>query len=180
MLIWFLATALAATPTHPVTVEGGMTEFAGSDLAAGGGVYGRVAVHVKQFSADIGIREGYLAGADRMVGSITIGARYSLAKGPYFRAAFLHHHETPFELAKRFPVATTMGTLSGISHRSGGELGVGFEVPLVAHALQGRMGLNFDVAVGAFPDRGGSAVYVFLQQGFTFDVGKRRGESEPL
>jgi hypothetical protein len=174
MLALLVAAALANPPTHPVTLEGGLMQAVSSE-SLGAGVYGRVSAALGSHVAlDVGIREGYLPGVQRTLGAVTAGVRYLPNKGPYVRAGFLHHHETPGELAKRFPVQTTLGSLSGISHRSGAELAVGADLPILQEGYGGRLGVNLELSVGAFPDPAGSAVYVFLQQGFTIDAGKRR------
>lgn len=178
MLALLIAGALAGRPTHPVTLEGGLMQALSME-SLGVGVYGRAsAVLGQRVVVDVGTREGYLSGVQRTLGAVTAGVRYVPAKGPYFRAGFLHHHETPWALAKRFPVETALGSLSGISHRSGAELCVGTDIPVLQDGYNGRLGANLELAVGAFPDPGGSAVYVFLQQGFTVDVGKRRAVAE--
>lgn len=172
MFAILLASALAA-PTHPVTLEAGLFEAASSQ-SLGAGVYSRVTGHLgSHWGLDVGLREGYLVGLRRTLGAVTAGVRYDA--GPlYVRGGILHHHETPIELAKRFPVQTALGTHSGISHRTGAELSVGGDIPIVQQGYGGRLGVNLEVSVGGFPDPAGSAVYVFLSQAWTLDIGPRR------
>jgi hypothetical protein len=174
MLALLVATTLAAPPTHPVTLAGGMMQ-AVSAASLGAGVHGRLSVALgSHVVVDVGLREGYLPGVQRTLGAVSAGVRYVPNIGPYVRAGFLHHHETPWALAKRFPVQTTLGSLAGISHRSGAELAIGADIPILQQGYGGRLGMNFEVSVGAFPDPVGSAVYIFVQQGFTIDSGRRR------
>jgi len=177
MLTLLASLALAATPTHPVTLDGGLFQTVATD-SYGAGVYGRATAHLSDhWSIDAGLREGYLARVQGTLGAVTAGVRYTPGRGPSVRMGFLHHHETPWALAKRFPVQTALGSLSGISHRSGLELGIGADIPMLQRGYEGRLGGTLELSVGAFPDPAGASVFVFLQQGFSVDVGKRRRQT---
>lgn len=177
MFSLLLATAFAASPAHPVTLSAGLTELAGAN-AWGAAATGSVRVNLRPLRVDVGMREGYLAGSERALGAVTAGVSLPIGRrGPTVRVGFLHHHETPWAIAKRYPLQTALGSHSGIQHRTGLELGLGGEWPVLQRGYDGRLGLGLQASVGLFPDAGGSTAFVMLQQTLTVGVGRRREES---
>ncbi len=174
-MLALLLLPLALAADFPVTLVGGYGASAAPGSYGGflqGGIVawpGRSPVGL-----DVSAREGLFTADTRMVGTIDAGARWQAAGPLYLRGGFAHHHETPIAMAKEHPIATTLGSLPGIGHRSGLGAGVGIDVPIDYPALQERLGLVIELSVSAFPDRNGPPVYVFLEQAWTIDAGKRR------
>lgn len=175
MLTLLLAAAgFAAAPDYPVTLYGGLGGSVGPP-SMGGYAVGRAIFYPPRspVGVEFGGREGYFVRDQRTVGGIAIQARAPL--GPAFlRGGFLHHHEVPWDLASAHPVQAGLGSLEGIRHRSGLELGGGVDLTLPERLLDDRLGIVLDLSVSAFPDDHGPVVYVCLEQGWTIDVGPKR------
>ena len=144
---------------------------------SGAGVAGRVIYNPSpRLGVEVGTREAVVVPNDRVTGTILVLGRYKF--GPaYLAAGFAHSHETPLELAKAQPVAATFGGLEGIEHRSGFEVGAGFDAPL--SMIGDRWGVTGALTMTAFPDAVGTPLYANAELGLSFDVGtltRNRGE----
>lgn len=168
--MWFLLAQLALAAT-PVTLTAGLGAAAGPPSLGGYGAL-HVAWNLGAFGAEIIGREGLYAADPRAVGALVFGARFT--RGPaYVRAGFLHHHETPLASFAEAPLRSLIGSGEGIRHRSGLEIGGGLDLPVPERLLDDRLGFVLDLGVGAFPDPQGPHVYVFLEQGWSIDLGRR-------
>ena len=183
MLTLLAAAAFAGAP-YPLTLIGGYggglgpaTEADG--LSAGGFVEGHAVFWAKK--APVGIelsnKEGIFAGDTRVLGGLELCARIAPKSGPWFiDAGFAHNHETPYETALENPIYAMIGSASGIRHRTGFVAGFGVDAMIPERTLGDRLGVQVALTVAAFPDRSGPPVYVMLEQGFTFDIGKPRAQ----
>jgi hypothetical protein len=166
-LLAITATEATAAPyEHRVTLVGGVAGL-GSAPSVGGGVDGRVWLAGQRAALEVGMREQYATGEDRMVGAIFAGARVSVGEGPFaWRLGFAHNHETPIDVVLEEPVQSTLGTAEGIVHRSGAEVGLAWSRAVTPALLAGselgeRLGVNADLGVAGFPDKGGPQVYAY-------------------
>ena len=64
---------------------------------------------------------------DRHVSSIGILGRYPADDGPFFALGAAHHHELPWSSYLDDPLAGALATHTGITHRTGFELGGGWD-----------------------------------------------------
>lgn len=180
-LAWaVLGVALAGSEGRPATVQGGLGGGVGPALASGAsaGGYGVARVVLwpqgTRFGLEFGGAEGYFANDGRTLGHITIGARWSRDAPPYVRAGFVHHHETPLDVALGDPLGAMFGSAVGIRHRAGAEVAFGLDVPIAREWLDERLGLAIELSVAAFVDRQGPPMYVLLEHTVSFDVGRQR------
>jgi hypothetical protein len=72
------------------------------------------------------------------------------------------------------PVLSAIGSAEGIGHRSGLELALGYDLPVLPQQADGRLGVFGEAAAGWFPDDVGPHTYLFFELGMTVDVGRRR------
>lgn len=182
MLALLLGAARAADPWAPpvwfiagVGAEVGLADAPGG----GGGVNGGVGVSLAPSARDaVGLearlREGWVSGETRQIGGIGFIVRYPSRPGPYGFVGFAHHHESAIADALARPVATALGIDDAITHRTGFEVGAGWDFPspqpddpVLARVLP-RAALTAVV----LPDRGGPPVYVLLEGGFRVGVGR--------
>jgi hypothetical protein len=179
------AVASAASPAYPVTLTGGLgaglgpTNNADQPFAppsAGGFGDGHLVIYPghSPVGIDISSRDGYFVSDGRMLGGIALEARVPTATGLYFTGGFVHHHETPMDVAKGAPMGSMMGSANGIRHRSGLGLGLGYDLVVPDRTLDDRLGIAFDLSGAVFPDDNGPAVYGFFETAVTLDLGKRR------
>lgn len=122
-------------PAFRLWLDGGLA----GDLGAGGveveggfGVTGGVGVAL---TTDPARGPGILVQArevvnnldQRHVSSIGVLARYPADDGPYLALGLAHHHELPWSLYVAAPLPAALATHTGITHRTGAELGVGWD-----------------------------------------------------
>ena len=77
-------------------------------------------------------REGYALVDQRIITQLTLGAQIWGRLGitrPYARLGFIHQHEESLAVAAEDPATVVLGIGDGIRHRTGGELGVGLDIP---------------------------------------------------
>lgn len=174
MFLLLLSFALAAPPTAPVTMMGGL---GGVGAAGDGGVtgVGHLVVNLGSFGLEAGGREGWAFADGRELGNIFLGARYHLPRDFHLRVAFSHNHEVPGDVLFADPVGSLSGTASGIRHRSGVEVGVGWSYRNVGRLpfdWLDWLGAWTEASVQLFPDASGPRAYVLLEYGLSFDVGR--------
>jgi len=163
---------------YRVTLLGGPAGLAGPP-SLGGGVEGRAWLAGERGAIEVGARELYTSEDERMVGAIFAGARVAIGELPlYWRLGFAHNHETPMNLVLESPVGAVAGTLEGIRHRSGAEVGLAWSrlvtpALLDGSALGDRLGVNADLGFAAFPDDKGPHFYVYGGAQLTVGLGER-------
>lgn len=163
MLNVLVAAALCAAPSvvsSPPTVEskprweifsafsGGLllSSRAGAASSRLGVSYQANAVAVPELQVFLGVAPV----ADVVSTGIRMGARFQLPREgvrPYGYVGFAHNHETPIGNALQAPLPILTGlSEQGVTHRTGGEAGVGivYDFPKIrAGSLAGRAGLRF-------------------------------------
>lgn len=183
LVLALLSPARADEPTlgpYRFLLHGGVGALAGTpspygdSATAGGGVVGRLVVHQGRWGFELAERAELAAADAREVGALFVGGRVALSGPMYARVGFSHHHEVPLELAKAYPMQAALGSLSGIRHRSGLELGLGGTLQLEEAILEDRLGVSADVGASIFPDDLGPRAYFFADAGVTLHVGKKR------
>jgi len=170
----------SASPDFPVTLIVGLGASLGpaglsgsGGLSGGGDGAGRILVHYRKVALDLGARTGLDANDLREVTGISAGLRWSPGR-PYLRLGFVHFHETPWDVLKAQPVMATLGSAVGIRHRSGGELALGVQAPVLPVETHQRFGAYAEAAVMAFPDDSGPPLYGGVELGLCYAVGKDR------
>ena len=120
-------------------------------------------------------KQGWAFADGRELGNIFLGARYHLPRDFHLRVAFSHNHEVPGDVLFADPVGSLSGTASGIRHRSGVEVGVGWSYRNVGRLpfdWLDWLGAWTEASVQLFPDASGPRAYVLLEYGLSFDVGR--------
>ena len=173
--------AVTAAGPYPTTLVGGLgaagsspSPFGAGGPGAGGYAVGRLVLGARRVAFEAAAREGVVTADTRTVGALFGGARVGLGRGLYARGGFAHNHEVELALAESNPVSASLGSLPGIRHRSGAELGAGWVLRLEDAALDDRLGVGFDVATSVFPDANGPVVYGFAEASVLIGVGRRR------
>lgn len=183
MCLTLIGLALAGDPgDYRFGLVGGLGGGAGSPSPFGDGapsavgyVTGRLLVQGDRASAEFGAREGWASADSRSVGNLFFGARVPMGDKIYLRVGFAHNHEVEQALAVAAPVEAALGSLSGIRHRSGAELGLGAVLPIEERQLGDRPGVGADLGLVAFPDEHGPRAYAFVDVSVIIGVGARRG-----
>lgn len=187
-----LPEARAGTPEHPVWL-GGMVDFGAgvgeSDSSGpGGGFQGFIGAEVgrvpsRSFGLEGRIGEGGWGGASagqtiplRMVGNIDVDVRYPAGSGPFAFVGFAHHHELPADDAVDHVGGAIAATYKGITHRTGFELGAGWDVaaPFPDSAFGSRIRPTARLNVVILPDGVAPPVYLVGNLGLTVGLGKAR------
>ncbi len=188
MLFTTLLTGLAlASPVpqpYPLTLAGGFggsggpTNYVAADGPAtyGAFVSGRAILRLGNWALEGATREGFFYEDERIVGAIFLGGRAAFENGNFFRVGGAHNHETPLAIAETDWVATTLGTLEGIRHRTGLEVGVGRLWVLQDDYFNQRVSLGVDFAISGLFDPNGPPAYAFLGIEGTVGVWERSGE----
>ena len=176
-MLLLVTAALAARPTDfPATLVGGI---AGTYAAPDGGTglaNGYLLVHFDRFTFQAGAGEGWGGPPSRHIGHVFVGGRV-YSERSYLRVGFLHHHETAQDLFLEDWAKVLTGGSEGIDHRSGVELGVGFDYQwrdLDDNAFFRRWQTDLDLSVGWLPLSKGPPLYVGLEISQGIHVGKRR------
>lgn len=190
-MIGFLLVGLAlaepgALPPYPVLLTGGLGGGAASPSPFGDGggsweghVHGRIGLCGPRTALEFGVREGMATQDLRSLGGIFVGARWAMVPGVDLRAGFAHHHEVEYALARSEPVLAVLGSLDGIRHRSGAELGLSLRATVPDRALKDRLGGGVDLSAVVFPDEGGPRAYGFIDLSVHVAAGARRGGTTP-
>ncbi len=181
MILLFVTAALAGSGDYRLAGSGGLGGGVGTPSSYGDGApsasgyaVGRLLLQGERAALELGGREG-VAGQDlRSWGGLFVGARTPLGERLYGRVGFAHHHEVELSLAQENPLQAALGSLPGIRHRSGAELGLGALLPVEERMLDDRLGVGGDLSVVVFPDALGPRVYGFLELNVTVGLGQRR------
>lgn len=125
--------------------------------------------------ADVGGRMGLLAGPFREVTGVNVALRARFGEYFFARGGFAHQHETPWKDYLAAPFSHTLGSGTGIGHRSGVDAGLGWQWTLPSVSTSG---VHVSVAaIGTwFPDRVGPPVYLLAETLLTIDLGKKPAE----
>jgi hypothetical protein len=175
MLLMLAMVAAAASPEDPrVWVGAGLAGGVGAASVPGGGggaaVYAGVSL-AKDPRHGLGlfakVREGVFSGDLREIGNIGGGLRYPAGVGPWVAVGFAHNHEALVSEFLQEPVQVTAGISSLLTHRTGAELGLGwdFAPPFPDSRFGHRFSVTTDVAATWFPDKGGPPVYALAEVG---------------
>lgn len=198
MLIVLLSAALAASPVEGTPTDGApASESAGAPqdarvwvgAALGGGVGadelpgggGSAAVEVgvrlgreprRSLGLVAGVREVLISEPVRNIGNIRVLVQYPTGTGPHVQVGFSHSHESLIDDYLAHPVAVTAGVHETLTHRTGFEVGAGwdFAPPFPKHRV--TAGLRPTAAVNAlvYPDHGGPHAYVLAEVGVRFGL----------
>lgn len=180
LLLSSLASANDESRTHvEAGAFGGAGAGAGSGASAVGGFMAGVNVWIgpqdkNGIALDFQAREGLASDDLRTMGGLYASARWPGRPGPFLSLGFAHHHETSWELAKTDMVGNTIATLPGINHRSGFEVGAGWDPqgPWPTDGMWGHLHPHFQLSAVALPGTDGPPVYVMLEIGGAFGLGK--------
>ncbi len=142
--------------------------------SAAGYVVGRLCLQRERAAFELGAREGLASEDSRSWGGLFAGARVGLGEQAHVRVGFAHHHEVELSLAMESPLQAALGSLPGIRHRSGAELGLGLLLPLEERMLEDRLGVGIDLGVVVFPDQLGPRGYALLDVSGSVGFGQRR------
>lgn len=109
----------------------------------------------------------------RGVGSIGADLRWPAGPGPHVLAGFAHHHEAPLELALEAPLANVLGIQKGITHRTGFEVGAGWDGGPVYResSLLERLRPTVQGHLIVLPATGDPVVYGVVSGGLTVALG---------
>jgi len=180
LILAMVAAALAGPADYRLMAVGGLGGGAGTvspygDAPSGVGYgVGRLLFVRDRWAFELAAREGLASADARDIGGIYAGARFPLGDTWHLRAGFAHHHEVELSLAAAHPLEASLGSLSGIRHRTGGELGVGFVLPFQERMLADRPGVGMDLSLVAFPDQNGPLLYGFIDASVSIGLAKRR------
>ena len=181
-----LPTANAASHEYPVWfgamvdvgsgVGGGAT---GSGPGGGfqgflGAVIGKVPS--RSFGLEARVGESVWAGELRTIGNVDFDVRYPAGSGPFAYVGFAHRHELGIDEALTHVVGAIAATYPGITHRTGFEVGGGWDVatPFPNSAFGSRIRPTVRLAVTVLPDAVAPPVYITGNLGITLGIGKVR------
>ncbi len=185
----FTAFALAAPPPdlgqepdRVMSLGLSLSPLIGTDVSGGGLGQATIQVHLPPVTLEILGAEGAMSGPTRTVGFIAVGLRKHIAYGTWARVLFAHHHETLWADFIDHPGASLAGVDSQITHRSGVDVGFGWERPIGGKLVGDRLVVDLGAFVRVFPGKVDPPVYVGLQIGVSGRVGpewKRKHAPEP-
>lgn len=144
-------------PELLVGVGPGFGAGTGGSIGGSAGVLG-VWFPTRRVGAQALIREGYWADKARFLGQIGFAPRWRASRAIDAWLGFVHHHETPLDVATDDPVGAIGGTAGGIHHRSGADVGISYGFPLIEPANATPVG-RFDLSASVFGDDAGPHVY---------------------
>jgi hypothetical protein len=170
---------LVALPAHagggdyPFRLQGGLCGGIGPP-SIGACSEGRLLVEGRTMAFEAAAREGLFTDDTRVVGALFFGARATLPAGAHFRGGFAHNHEVPWAVLQDEPIGSVLGSATGIRHRSGVELGLGYSYWFDDAWLGDRLSIYADGASSLLFDDKGPLVYAWLEGGVSIAVGARR------
>lgn len=161
----------------PVQVEGqlaiGGAVPSGAPLVAGasGGLVVRLGA--SGFALEATGRELVAGDPARSVGGLGFDARWPAGPGPHALLGFAHHHEAPLADARAAPIANALGILESITHRTGFEVGAGWDGgPVYTEtAFLSRLRPTAQVQVVVLPATGEPLVYAYGSFGIALALG---------
>lgn len=179
-MLYLLAFSLAhAAPDPRLWIGAGLAGGAGLHATPGGGGGAGVSIGVglgPDVRRSVGlvakVRELWMAEAVRNIGDIGLVARYPASGGPYVALGFAHQHEALLADYLAHPVAVTAGVHEAITHRTGVEVGVGWDLaaPYAGIPFVQRFSPTFGLTALVYPDGGGAPLYVLGEVGLRFGL----------
>ena len=180
-----LAVAVVLAASEPrVWLEAGLGPAGAPAEEFGGGVSfnGAVAVVLGAHpERAVGLvargRETTMTADLRQIGSISFLLRYPSDTGPYVHLGFAHNHESPMADFLARPGASFAAVDRAITHRTGFEVGFGYDwaPPFPKHPMTEHLRPRMDVGIVVLPDRGGPPVYVVIEGGLRFGLDRLFG-----
>ena len=156
----------------------GAGSVSGDTLSVLGGASGGLSVRLgpdgkRSAGIVLHVGEGYASNEGRTVGAIDADVRWPSADGPYAFLGFAHRHETTLDLVVAHPVGATLATLPGIEHRTGFEVGGGwdFPTPWAGIRFAERVRPITRLAITVLPGTAGPPAYVVGELGLALSVG---------
>lgn len=160
-------------------VDGGAS--LGSSPSGGGGAAGLLGVSLgKVPSRSLGLEgrvgEAVYASDVRTVGNVNFDVRFPAGSGPWGFVGFAHHHELGIDEAITHVGGAIAATYKGITHRTGFEVGGGWDVaPLFPNSSFGsRIRPTVRLGVTVLPDSVSPPVYLTASAGVLLGIGKGR------
>jgi len=160
-------------------VDGGATVSASP--SGGAGVAGLIGVSLgKVPSRSLGLEgrvgEAVYASDVRTVGNVNFDVRFPAGSGPWGFVGFAHHHELGIDEAASHVGGAIAATYKGITHRTGFEVGGGWDVaPIFPNSAFGsRIRPTVRVGVTVLPDGVSPPVYLTASAGVLLGLGKGR------
>lgn len=184
MLLLLLQAALAADDPR-LWLQGALVGGVGpaTSVSGTGGVVGAIGVALGKdpdrcLALEVRTREMAASAEARVVGGVYGDLRWPAGVGPYALVGFAHHHETPLDEAGEHPVATALATYAGINHRTGFELGAGwdFSAPYDAPDVLRRLRPTTRLSAVVLPGTPGPPVYVVAEIGLSLGLGRLSGD----
>lgn len=122
------------------------------------------------------VGEAVYASDVRTVGNVNFDVRFPAGSGPWAFVGFAHHHELAIDQAIAHPGGAIAATYGGITHRTGFELGAGWDVaPLFPNSSFGsRVRPTVRLGVTVLPDGVPPPLYVTASAGVLLGIGKGR------
>lgn len=154
----------------------------GEEMSLGGGGFGALGVALgphpeRSLGVEVHAREMLLSEEPMGVGVVTVDLRYPAGTGLYALAGFAHHHEQRWAAMLDDVVGTAAATSESIQHRSGVELGAGWESrPWTRHpaSFGKRFRTVAQLTAVVLPGTPGPAAYAVVE------IGIRAGLARPL
>lgn len=160
-------------------VDGGAT--LGASPSGGAGVAGLIGVSLgKAPSRSLGLEgrvgEAVYASDVRTVGNVNFDVRFPAGSGPWGFVGFAHHHELGIDEAVNHVGGAIAATYKGITHRTGFEVGGGWDIapPFPNSAFGSRIRPTVRVGVTVLPDGVAPPVYLTASAGVLLGLGKGR------
>jgi hypothetical protein len=124
---------------------------------------------------ELGVQQGGLSGPARVFTGVHVDGRVALTEHAFVRGGFVHQHETDFEDFRQDALGVTAGASDAITHRTGGELGLGWRVA-VPTGLSRPVHFSLSGTALAFPDAGGPRLYGGVETLVSVTFGGRSAE----
>jgi hypothetical protein len=148
----------------------------------GGGGFGSLGVALgghpeRSLGVEAHVRELVLSAEPMSVGVVTVDLRYPAGTGLYALAGFAHHHEQRWDAMLSDVIGTAAATDERIQHRSGVELGAGWESRPWTRGTANfgnRFRTTAQLSAVILPATPGPSAYAMLE------IGIRAGLTRPL
>jgi hypothetical protein len=118
------------------------------------------------------VREALMSAPVRNIGNLGVVVQYPTGTGPHVHLGFSHSHESQIEDYLAHPVAVTAGVHASLTHRTGFEVGAGwdFAPPFPKNRYTAGLRPTGALNVLVFPDHGGPHAYVLAEVGVRFGL----------
>lgn len=153
----------------------------GSESSGGGGFAGLIGVSLgkapaRSFGLEARVGEAVYAADLRTVGTVDFDVRFPAGSGPFAFVGFAHNHELAIEESLEHIGGAVTATYTGITHRTGFELGGGWDVaPLFPDSKFGsRVRPSVRLGLTVLPDSVSPPIYLTATAGVLVGIGKGR------